>query len=49
MYLADQFPACGRVRGPKNLQIRLGKGARYEIKDQLIVIDGNKLNGRRNT
>jgi hypothetical protein len=49
MYPANQFPGRDRVRGPENLQIGLGKRALYEIKDQLIIIDSNKLNGRRNT
>jgi hypothetical protein len=49
MYLANQFPSGGRIRGPENLQIRLGKRALYEIKDQLIIIDCNKLNWRRST
>jgi len=49
MYLANQFPAGGRVGGLENLQVWLGKRALYEIKDQLTIIDSNKLNGRWNT
>jgi hypothetical protein len=49
MYLANQFPAGGGICGPENLQVRLGERALYEIKDQLIIIDGNKLNGRQRT
>jgi hypothetical protein len=49
MYPAYQFPGGDRVSGPENLQIRLSQRALYEIKDELIIIDSNKLNGRRNT
>ena len=49
MYPANQFPGRDRVRGPENLKIRLTQRALYEIKDQLTIIDSNKLNGRWNT
>ena len=49
MYLANQLPGGGWFRGPENLQIRLDQRALYEIKNQLIIIDSNKLNGRWNT
>jgi hypothetical protein len=49
MDLTNQFPASGGIRGPENLQIRLGETALYEIKDQLIVIDSNKFDGRQST
>jgi hypothetical protein len=49
MYLTNQFPTLGGIGGPGNLQIRLGEGALDETEDQGIVVDGNKLNGRRST
>ena len=49
MYLANQFPTGNGIRGPEDLQIGLGERTLYEIKDQLIVIDSNKLNGRQST
>ncbi len=49
MYIANQFPGSGRVRGLENLQVWLGERALYEIKDQLTIIDSDKLNGRWNT
>src|SRR6185312_6930178 len=46
MCLVDQFPGGGRVCGMENLQIWLGESGPYEIKDQLIIVDSNQLNGR---
>jgi hypothetical protein len=49
MYSTNQLPTLGGIGGAGNLQIRLGKGALDETEDQRIVVDGNKLNGRRST
>jgi len=47
--MANELPAGSRIGGPENLEIRLGEGALYEIEDEWIVVDSNKLDGRRGT
>jgi len=49
MNLANQLPALGGVGGPGNLQIWLGEGRLDEIEYQRIVVNGDKVNGRRDT
>jgi hypothetical protein len=49
MYFTNQLPALSGVRRLENLQIWLGQRALNETEDQWIVVDGDKLDGRRST